>query len=108
MLVGRDTRNVTLEQLVNEATDELLSEPDYSKQLDIVERVTAFGPAVTPSKCLEVCDAVAARLDRKKKSENVVYLCLHLLDFMLKNVTPQMGHVMARESFQVSAESPES
>jgi hypothetical protein len=101
MLAGRDTRNVTLEQLVNEATDELLSEPDYSKQLDIVERVTAFGPAVTPSKCLEVCDAVAVRLDKKKKSENVVYLCLHLLDFMLKNVSPQMGHVMARDSFQV-------
>ena len=101
MHAGQDTRKVGLEQLVAEATDELLSEPDYSKQLDIVERMTALGPAATPAKCLEMCEAVTTRMEKKKKSENVVYLCLHLLDFALKNVEPQMGHVMARDAFQV-------
>ena len=39
-LVGGDARQgVTLSQLVLEATDELLNEPDYSKTLDIVERI---------------------------------------------------------------------
>ena len=99
-LVGGDARNVSLAQLVTECTDELLSEPDYSKQLDIVERVAAFGPVKVPALCTEVSDAIATRLEKKKKSENVVYLCLHLLDFCLKNVTPQMGHVVARDGFQ--------
>ncbi len=107
MHAGQDTRKVGLEQLVTEATDELLSEPDYSKQLDIVERITAHGPAGTPGKCLEVCEAITARMEKKKKSENVVYLCLHLLDFLLKNVEPQMGHVMARDAFQVRGEERE-
>lgn len=49
---------------------------------------------MTPSKCAEAADAIVARLDKKKKSDAVVYLCLHLIDFLLKNVTPQMGHVL--------------
>ncbi len=100
MHAGVDTRNVSLEQLVNEASDELLSEPDYSKQLDIVERITARGPAAIPGLCTAVCDAIAARMEKKKKSENVIYLLLHLMDFLLKNVTPQMGHIMSKDSFQ--------
>lgn len=99
-LIGGDTRNVSLEQLVQECTDEILTEPDYSKQLDIVERVQAFGSSYVTKRCKEVADAIASRLDKKRKSENVVYLSLHLADFCLKNLHPNMGMVMAQDSFQ--------
>ncbi len=39
----QDTRAVTLEELVDECTNDLLNDPDYSKQLDIVERIQAQG-----------------------------------------------------------------
>src|SRR5690606_22783112 len=52
---------------------------------DIVERITAHGPQYVPARCVEVADAIAARMEKKKKSENAVYLCLHLADFCLKN-----------------------
>lgn len=35
----QDTRNISVSELVLECTDEILSEPDYTKQLDIVERI---------------------------------------------------------------------
>ena len=52
---------------------------------DIVERITAHGPQYVPARCVEVADAIAARMEKKKKSENTIYLCLHLADFCLKN-----------------------